>query len=480
MVASIQTIKKLYQKEEYRYLFLRVFLISFLTWLFIKIPEIVRWKAPTLSPLELIISILFGIILEIEPKRYNAEKSLIKTIAKLENLSNWIEAMPHVKSRKMLTNHSLKHLEEILRYSNGDKKYESFWANIYLMRSMTPARILPNPSEDSFLILLRGVEEARAIPGASAPKNIRDHFERIQEEDYKQLFHMVNKFYYVTSYGDHDVWVISKRADLKFYRDNYRRDKELKDSDKNEENSVPESEEYKKRFGIHRAFVLPLISVNDSDAQCFIKGFKHFFKTKYGEYDVSQLKGWGITNDNFKNSPKVQFLSVLLAAKIHETLGIDFGVVPIDKDIQNVERSMKDKLEALCILPSEKGCLEEWKLGWKRLGSALFDDVIYAYAERTSPKEVWCPHCKSPSEITCPHCNESFAEKTSTVENAIVYYRFEKDGSDTFAEDIVSLILENNKFSKFNDNAEILQILETLESSAKDFVKIIQDEKTSL
>jgi hypothetical protein len=311
---------------------------------------------------------------------------------------------------------------------------------------MSPSRILNKP-EDSFLFLLRGVEEARSIPSPHSPdKGIRDNFEMIQEQDYRHLFAMVKTSYYVTSFGDHDVWVIGESRDLNYYWDNYRRDQELKALNTK---SLPIGTKGITLLpGIHRAFILKPRNIQEEDALRFVKSLEGIMEKDHSKCHITELPAsWGVTGiEGLKSNANIHFISALLAAKIHQELGIDFAVVVLD-DAQVMDLSLKGRLEMLGVIPKPNGHIAEWKnLQWKRLGSALFDDVIYAYAERT------------PAE----------------GETAIVYYRFDKDDPHKFAEEIFLLVSEYRGFDMAGQYGSILEILGP---AAKGFGKIIKNMK---
>lgn len=435
------------------------------------------------KPINLFLTILSPIVTEIEIKRYSATKKYEKKSKDLENdyevkfevfkkLSEWVEKNPvpiALSFNNKLTKNNLNHLSEILSCSVADS-YKPYWANIYLMRSLTPAKILQHNKEDS-LFLFRMVEEASGVPGGKRGNRMSVDFQLVQEEDYRQLFGMVENSYYATSYGDHDVWVIDKWEDLDFYVDNYRQDVHLKVSGKDISFLYGGKQNNLKR-GIHRVFILDLFDpesvVNTDDAKLFVEGFKKMIKEHTGEYDISKLQQkWNITNDkDLKSHPKVKFLSVLLAGKICKKLDMGFGILQYDKKDDN----LKMKLINLCVIPEsegkdeiDEGVKQFRNIGWKRLGSALFDIAVYGYAEKGPSKASLC----------CPKCQTPVLE-ASTEGNAIIYYEFENERPQYFANEMVTLINQYKEFSKVQDKYREIINMPELNNIAEELAKEIK------
>ena len=393
-----------------------------------------------LNEMGLILTLLTAVVFEIESRRYISNKEIRKIhddfetkFKTLDQIVTWTDKNPvpiSFSCNNKLNKNNLNHISTILDFAVGEK-YKSFWANIYLMRSLSPAAML-NKGEDDFLFLIRGVEEARAIPGLTGDTAIRQYFQEIQENDYKNLFNMVNRSYYTTSFDDHDVWVIQNNNDLLFFRDNYIRDQELKFNnqvshhDTNGKNLMP---------GIHRIFIVNINNFDSKFINSFINGFNGIIQNANGLFDIGKLNGFAITNNNFKTDPRVQLLSVLLAAKIHDKLNINFGIIPLDDD---KDSKILETLETLNVIQKKSECLIEWEcLNCKRLGSSLFDDTIYAYAEKIQPAN-------------------------GNGNHPLIYYKFNKNDPEKFAQEIVSLSNIYKGFSKITQYQSILDQLDPI------------------
>jgi hypothetical protein len=87
-----------------------------------------------------------------------------------------------------------------------------------------------------------------------------------------------------------------------------------------------------------------------------------------------------VVRDELKRNPIIGLLFVLLAGKIHESLSIDFSIVFASK----LTTQQKDNL-----LLTFSDSLPDWQsIGWKRLGSAMIDDLIVGYADQKSDKKT--------------------------------------------------------------------------------------------
>lgn len=113
------------------------------------------------------ISIATGIVCFFEFKRYTAYVAFKKASEGIQQIDDWIKNNNPVSilfsTKNKLLDDNAKQLNRILNHSSGEN-HLPFWANIYLMRSMSPSMVL-NPEEDeSRLLLLRGIEEITPPP----------------------------------------------------------------------------------------------------------------------------------------------------------------------------------------------------------------------------------------------------------------------------------------------------------------------------
>lgn len=257
---------------------------------------------------------------------------------------------------------------------------------------------------------------------------IRENFEKVQEKDYKQLFDMVTSSYYVTSFGDHDVWVIHKKLDLNYYWDNYKRNQKLKLNNNKTLTIKNGGSDIELAKGINRIFITTDEKIDESITKDNVSAFAQVLNNLIKDNGIFDILpplrvALGITDENYIES-KIQFLSTILAAKIHKLLQINFAFVyPIfdtdtKKDLEILGIEVKDTNGS----KDTNGYSEDRKkLSIKRLGSASFDNTVYAYAERIP----------------------------ADGEKVLVYYQFNTKDVDRFILAMHRLVTKYEKFTKF-------------------------------
>jgi len=283
--------------------------------------------------------------------------------------------------------------------------------------------------------------------GRGDPYNV---FEQVQEKDYEELFKCAKYSYYVTSYGDHNVWVLYDRSDINYYWENWEHNDKIKPTrfknyvaKKTKPGTwrwgiadklglVKKIDDYVLMPGIYRIFVLEKqecdswLGLNkrqkDKYVEYFVEGIRRLLKDennpfgkfaeKLGIDDICPGRdNCPLTNEDNKvcalqinPDPKE---GVLLAAKVHEQLEIGFCV--------KEREGMRSKAREYLLL-DDSDCHPNWNdLTWKKLGSALIDDIVNAYASALDPE-------------------------------VLLYYCFRKDDSSLFAKTVLEIMECDQKF----------------------------------
>ena len=289
-------------------------------------------------------------------------------------------------------------LRRFVEYLSMKDKGRRFLGKIYLQRAACPVIEFGKKETPTFLMLIRGLEEVRSYEAGRDLPYL--HFERLQETDYQRLFESVRESYYVTSYGDHNVWVILEESDLKYYAANYRRNEDLK---KNIINII-KARMHKLRFettkiertpGIHRLFILDqddqiVRAANNGLFMLFKNGLNGFLDKQTQPNPFSALamaRGIDLEHGDvdsakkkFKSDSITQLFFIILAAKIHDKLKIEFSVIN--------QARIGSRLKHLCLSSQDDLCSGWYDIGWNRLGSAMLDDFMVVHADMQKNQEA--------------------------------------------------------------------------------------------
>ncbi len=432
-------------------------------------PGVVSWLAVSFIfktwplTIHILIGVLMSVIVGSGTKAYNARKNYEararEIIEYLDILKKWkgdaIPIMLSLATKKRLSKLHVDHLSNVIKKAaEGNTGF--LQSSIYLMRSLSPDIILEgSPSKQLFLF--RTIAETRAI--APNDQAARTKFNWVQEEDYTQLFEFCSYSYYVTSYKDLETWIIWDRKDLDYFFENYRRNRQLQSL--NRKKSMKGAKNYQLEPGIHRIFILPKVDISKDILDGFIAGLDPIIKGKE-KYDASRLCkalniSQEITESEFKAKEKIKVLFALLAAKIHEHLDIDFGVIFDDSPEFFSKRE--------CLMLQEEKMQDEWRcLDWECLGSAMFDYSFSAgaYVTRQALKNK-----KEEPKVTQ---NKETAIKFPTI----MYYKFDLSTPGTFCVDVVDLIDTCRKYSEIRQHKKYMECLQGLNDFAVKLTKKIK------